>query len=219
MIRPDYEKAATKALEVIRDNSIRSTPITPLPVLKKLEGVKVRSLTDFSEKMKQDRDDVRSLFGRNMDAMTFHVDHPNTKYVVVYSQRLPLYILQRGLARELGHIILHHDGKRLPEDVRMEEAMMFAHHFLTPRPIIHAIQESGIALTIERLGSLTGCYERCLKSIRKLPAVHVSPDLNRQIRDQMHDCLDDFIELEKLIDEDDDLTIADLGTYMDGYEE
>lgn len=218
MIRPDYQKAATKALEIIRDYEIKSTPITPLPVLKKLDGVKVRSLTDFSEKMKQDRDDVRALFGRNMDAMTFHVDHPNTRYVVVYSQRLPLYILQRGLARELGHIVLEHDGKRLPEDVRMEEAMMFAHHFLTPRPVIHAIQDAGILLTVERLGSLTGCYERCLKSIRKLPPVHVSPELNRQIRVQFHDCLDDFIELEKLL-EDDDLTIADFGTYMDGYEE
>lgn len=218
MAKPDYDKSATKALEIIRDYQISHTPITPLPVLKKLAGVKVRTLTDFSEKMKQDRQDVRALFGRNMDAMTFHVDHPSTKYVVVYSQRLPLYILQRGLARELGHIVLCHDGQRLPEDVRMEEAMMFAHHFLTPRPLIKAIQDAGISLTIERLGSLTGCYERCLKSIRKLPAVHVSPDLNRQIREQFHDCLDDFIELEKLL-EDDDLTIADLGNYMNGYED
>ena len=153
-----------------------------------------------------------------MDAMTFHVDHPSIKYVVVYSQRLPFYLLQRGLARELGHIVLEHDGQRLPENIRMEEAQCFAHHFLTPRPIIRTLQEAGINITIERLGSLTGCYERCLKSIRKIPETHVPAELNRQIKAQFSDCLSDFIELEKLMNDDDPL-IADFGTYMDGYEE
>lgn len=219
MIKPDLDNASTKALEVIRDYGIKTTPITPLPVLKSMEGVKVRSLTDFSESMNQDRENVRALFGRNMDAMTFHIDHPKYKYIVVYSQRLPLYILQRALARELGHIVLEHDGQRLPEDVRMAEAHCFAHHFLTPRPIIHTIQSAGILLTIERLGSLTGCYERCLKQIRKIPATHVPASLNREVRDQFHNCLADYIELEKLLGEDDDLTPADFGTYMDGYVE
>ena len=218
MIKPDYDRSATKALEIIRDFHITSTPIIPLPVLKKLEGVEVRSLTDFSEGMHIERENVRALFGKNMDAMTFHVDHPSIKYVVVYSQRLPFYLLQRGLARELGHIVLEHDGQRLPEEVRMEEAQCFAHHFLTPRPIIRILQEAGINITIERLGSLTGCYERCLKSIRKIPETHVPAELNRQIKAQFSECLSDFIELEKLINDDDPL-IADFGTYMDGYEE
>ena len=115
MIRPDYDKAATKALEILLEYGISTTPISPLPVLKKMDGVKVRSLTDFSESLNLKRDSVRVLFGQNMDAMTFHVNHPKIRYVVFYNQRLPLYTLQRGLARELGHIVLEHDGHRLPE--------------------------------------------------------------------------------------------------------
>ena len=218
-MKPDYDKAATKALEIILEYGINTTPISPLPVLKKMEGVKVRSLTDFSESLNLQRDSVRALFGQNMDAMTFHVNHPKIHYVVFYNQRLPFYTLQRGLARELGHIVLEHDGQRLPEDIRMEEAFCFAHHFLSPRPLIHALQESGVPLTVEILGSMTGCYERCLKGIRKIPATHVPAELNRKIREGFQNCITEFIELEKITGEDDDLTLADFGTFMDGYEE
>ena len=219
MTRPDYDKAATKALEIILEYGITTTPISPLPVLKKMAGVKVRSLTDFSESLNLKRDSVRVLFGQNMDAMTFHVNHPKIRYVVFYNQRLPLYTLQRGLARELGHIVLEHDGQRLPEDVRMEEAFCFAHHFLSPRPLIRAVQDAGIQMTVDQLGSMTGCYERCLKGIRRIPATHVPAELNRKVRERFRECITEFIELEKITGEEDDMTPADFGTFMDGYTE
>ena len=88
-MRADYDKAATKALEVIVDNWIHNTPIDPLPVLKKQKGVMVRSLTDLSETAHMTRSFVKASFGKNMDAMTFHIDNQNCQYVVFYNQRLP----------------------------------------------------------------------------------------------------------------------------------
>jgi len=44
---------------------------------------------------------------------------------VVYNQRMPFDIVRKALARELGHIVLGHDGTR-PEEVRNTEAEHFA---------------------------------------------------------------------------------------------
>ena len=89
-----------------------------------------------------------------------------TLYFIAYNQRFPFFLIQRGLARELGHIVLGHDGTR-PEEIRMEEARVFAYHLLCPRPLIRAIQDTGIPITIETLGLITGCYERCLVGMQK----------------------------------------------------
>jgi hypothetical protein len=129
-----------------------------------------------------------------------------------------MYILQRALAREMGHIVLGHDGS-LPEDVRMAEALTFAHHFLCPRPLIHAVQEAGIPLTVEVLGNMTGCYERCLIGMRKTPAAHVPAEMNRQIKAQFSDYVKNFLDYESFLSQTDESMIANFGTYMDGYEE
>ena len=100
----------------------------------------------------------------------------------------------------------------------MEEAFCFAHHFLSPRPVIRTVQQYGVPMTIEVLGSLTGCYERCLKGIRKIPGTHVPAELNRKVKDLFHESLVDFVELEMLTNED-NLPVVDFGTFMDGYEE
>ena len=42
---PDYEAAANKALETLIENKINTTPIIPLPVLKRMPGVGIKSLT------------------------------------------------------------------------------------------------------------------------------------------------------------------------------
>ena len=53
----------------------------------------------------------------------------NTRYLITYNQQLPDYQIRKALARELGHIVLGHDGSR-PEEVRDDEALCFAYHFL-----------------------------------------------------------------------------------------
>ena len=127
-------------------------------------------------------------------------------------------MLQRALARELGHIVLGHDGSR-PEDVRTEEALVFARHLLCPRPVIHALQESGIKLTVEVLGNVTGCYEKCLAGLRKTPGAHIPAIANRIMRGQFADYIDDFIRFQSIIQDEDESPLADFGTYMDNYEE
>lgn len=217
---PDYERAAIKAMEMLIKHHISTAPVDPLPVFKRTPGVLVLSFTELSNQIGIDRDNLLTSFdAENHDAVTsIHYDDGKLRYIVTYNQRLPFYLVQRALARELGHIVLGHDGSR-PEDVRMAEAYCFAHHFLCPRPLLYAVQQSGIPFTVEVLGAMTGCYERCLQGMRKTPAVHVPPELNRQIRDQFADYLTNFLDFESYLTKSDESMLANFGTYMEGYEE
>ena len=217
---PDYLLAATKATETLIKYRIDSAPVSPLPILKRLPGVLVVSYQKMSDDIEQDRQCVISIFGEtNQDAFTsVNLKDGKPFYLVTYNQKLSQVFVQRALARELGHIILGHDGTR-PEDVRNAEAICFANHLLAPRALIHMIQASGLRLTEEVLGSLTGCYHHCLSCMRKIPPVSVSPDLNRLVRDQFKPYFMNFFEFQRYSAHSDGSALADLGTYMDGYEE
>ena len=217
---PDYQRAAIAATEMLIKHNICTAPVDPLPVYKRTRGVLVLSFTEMSGRVGISRDNLLTMFDtESHDAVTStHFEDGTLRYLVTYNQRLPFYLLQRALARELGHIVLGHDGSR-PEEVRMAEAYCFAHHFLCPRPLIHAIQESGIPFTVEVLGAMTGCYERCLQGMRKTPPVHVPAELNRQVRDQFADYIANFVDYETYLSRSDESMLANLGTYMEGYEE
>lgn len=217
---PDYERAATAAAETLIKYGISSAPVSPLPILKKIPGVLVISYADMSADVQQDRCDVMSLFGfHNQDAFTsVSIRDGNPLYVVTYNQQLPLFLVQRALARELGHIVLGHDGSR-PEDVRHEEAKAFANHLLAPRALIHALQAINLRITTELIGNLTGCYDLCLSCMRKLPPVHVPADMNRAVRDQYMPFILNFFNFQRYAAHKDGSALADFGTYMEGYEE
>ena len=212
----EYEKAATLALELIVKNNIRSTPVVPLPILKNMPGVLVLSFTELSGMTDIDRSSLVAMFGPNQDAATMYFNQGKIRYIVAYNQRLPFYMLHRALSRELGHIVLGHDGTR-PEGVRTAEAYCFANHLICPRPLISLIQRAGVTLTTELLQNMTGCDERCLERIRRLPGIYVSPELNRAARDQFKDYVDNLISFQKIIG--DTSRPVDLGNYMNGYEE
>ena len=217
---PDYENAAIKATETLIKFGINSAPVDPLPILKKIPGVLVMSFEDMSKKAQMERKDVLDMFGcDNQDAVTtvFRNDG-GLRYVVTYNRILPASIVDRALARELAHIILGHDGSK-PEDVRNEEARCFAKHLLIPRPLIHAIQATGIRITTEVMNNLTGCNDYCVSCMRKLPPVHVPAELNRAVRDLMLPYVLNFFEYEQHNDHPDGSALADLGNYMEGYEE
>ena len=217
---PDYERAAIKATEMLIKHNISTAPVIPLPIFKRTPGCLVLSFTEMSGRIGIERDRlVASFDAESHDAVTsVHYEDGQLRYLVAYNQRLPFYLLQRALARELGHIVLGHDGSR-PEDVRMAEAYCFAHHFLCPRPLIHAVRESGIPFTVEILGAMTGCYERCLQGMRKTPAVHVPAELNRKVREQFSDYIANFLDFENYLSQSDESMLANFGTFMDGYEE
>lgn len=217
---PDYETAARKAVETLIENNVVSSPVDPIPMLKRIPGVLAVSYADMSDSLGMNRNSLIDALGlQNQDATTSVIeDNGSLKYVVAYNQKLPHYLLQRGIARELGHIVLGHDGSR-PEEVRNEEAKCFAHHLLSPRPLINLVIAAGIRLTKEVLNNLTGCNDRCLGCMRRLPAVHVPAELNRTVRDNFMDYFRNFFEFERSLANSDGSAIADLGTYMEGYEE
>lgn len=216
---PDFQTAAIRAAETLIKYNITAAPIVPIPILKAIPGVKVLSFAEMAYHTGEDRDSIVRSFNEAQDAVTFTKRfNGDLRYFVVYNQRLPFYILQRGLSRELGHIVMQHDGTK-PEDVRTQEALCFALHFMCPRPLIHALMEADITMTIETLGNITGCYERCLAILQGIPATFVPPELNRQIKRQFQPYIDDFVSFQHFLATGDHTPIADFGTFMEGYEE
>ena len=217
---PDYEKAAIKATETLIKYNIGTAPISALPILKNTPGVLVRTFTELSEQSNIDRQEIMDTLGcKNQDAVTtVFIDDDNLKYIVTYNRMLSVGIVNRALARELGHIVLGHDGTR-PEKVRNEEAKCFAHHLLCPRPLIHSLHAAGIRLTTETIGNITGFYDYCLSCIRKQPSVHVPAELNRKVRDQFMPYIRNLFEYQRYASIKDVSALADLGAYMEGYAE
>ena len=217
---PDLLRAATLAAQILIEYDVSTAPVIPIPILKSIPNVIVLSYAEMALNTGLDRSHLlRSFSDENYDAMTFAKEIQGIlKYFVIYNQRLPIYMAQRALARELGHIVLGHDGSR-PVEVRMAEAQTFAYHLICPRAIIQAVRESGLRLTTEVLGNMTGCYERCLAGMRKTPGVRVAAALNRQIRDRFSDYISSYLEYQSIVSASDDSAIADFGTYMDLYED
>ena len=218
-MEPDYQRAAMLATETLIRYNMTAAPVSPIPIIKSLPNVLLIPFADVALNLGEDRDRIIDSFGESQDAVTsVHFSSGGLRYVVAYNQRLPAYLVQRSLARELGHILLQHDGSR-PDDVRYEEAITFARHLICPRPLIRAILDSGIRLTVETLGNITGCYERCLAGLRKTPGVSIPAEMNRQIREQFADYVTDFVRFQPILSREDETPIADFGTYMEGYEE
>jgi hypothetical protein len=217
---PNLERAATAAAKTLIDFNVTSAPVAPLRILKSIPGVLVLSFAEMAEEIGVERKELMSKYdSANKDAFTLVKEiSGKLRYFVGYNLLLPEYLLQRAIARELGHIILGHDGSR-PEDVRMLEAMFFARHLLCPRPLIKAIQDAGIPITVETLGLITGCYERCLIGMQKSHGVHVPKEMNRQIKRQFTPYVENFVDCRSLLTKDDDSMLVNFGTFMDGYEE
>lgn len=217
---PDLQRAATAAAETLIKYRISSAPVAPLHILKSIPNTVVLSFAEMASEMGMDRIALIDQYdSMNRDAFT-HVRTVNGKmlYIVCYNMLLPDYLLQRAIARELGHIVLGHDGSRT-EEARMAEAMFFARHLLCPRPLIKALQDENIPITIETLGILTGCYERCLIGLQKSHGVHVAPELNQMVREQFAAYIANFCECRSIITNDDGSALVNFGSYMDNYEE
>ena len=121
-MKPDFEKAAQKAKE-LREVGVEC----PLQILKSLAHVESASFAAASSRYGINREALLSMFDDgNQDAITMY---RNGSYLVIYNQELPCKTIRYAVARELGHIVMEHDGSR-PEDVRMEEANYFAEQFL-----------------------------------------------------------------------------------------
>ena len=126
-MKPDYERATSKADQIIKQYG----SLCPLTILKKTPGVLVSSYSDTSEETGIDRQSLLTMFGEhNQDAFTTaYVEGCKAKYLVMYNKQLTCQETRFALSRELGHIVLEHDGTK-PEEVRNEEAICFAKRLL-----------------------------------------------------------------------------------------
>ena len=218
-MKPDFDRAATMAMQTILDNQITETPVDSLSILLRQPGVRVMSFTKFASQAGIERHELVPMFGGNQDAATFNLEMiDGVRYVVVYNMRLPFDIVWRGVARELGHIVLGHDGQTRPSDVRLAEAVCFAHHLISPRPILHMIRQS-IPLTMNVLTATTGCSDDCVDELRTIPGAHVPAEINREVRDLFARGIDEYIRFYKASDRKDRSPLVDVGTYMDNYTE
>ena len=213
-MKPDFERAAVKAAETLIINQIKTAPIDPLPILKKIKNVLVLSFSEMSGVTGYDRKDVIGMFGTG-DAFTSYKDG---KYIVAYNMRLAFHLQQRALARELGHIILKHDGSR-PEEIREQEALCFARHFLCPRALMKSLEESPIPLNMHTLCDITGCDDRCVDAMQKIPATFVPPEINRMVKEQFDDYVRNCVDYYDIIKAEDNSPVVDFGSFMDFYEE
>lgn len=215
----DINNVAIKAMETLLKYRVSAAPVLPLYILKHMPGVIVAAFTEMADQDGLDRNTDVILFGaEHQDAVTYVRDGAELRYVVAYNQRLPFYMLQRSLAREIGHIVLRHNIGALDER-QITEAMYFARYLLCPRPLVRAMIESGAQMTIESVGNITGCYGRMLAGIRKTPGAQVPAELNRRVRALFADYIRRFIAYQAIMPVDPDSALADFGTYMDNYEE
>ena len=121
-MKPDYQRAEQKAKELKEAGDD-----CPLQILKKLRNVAAVSFANASARYGISREELISMFDvENQDAITVYRDK---SYLVIYNQELPCKSIRYAVARELGHIVMEHDGSR-PEEVRMEEAHYFAKKYL-----------------------------------------------------------------------------------------
>ena len=217
---PNYELAAKKATEILIRYRVRFAPISPLPILKAMPGVIVISYAELASLARYERDSlIEMIDAGSTDALTLVQEHNGKlRYIVAYNMRAPYYILQYALACQLGHIALLHDGSK-DDDVREAEVECFANYLLFPRPLLKAGTDAGIPPTEGNIGRAMGCFQPCLETIKNTPGIRISGDLNIILKEQFSDYVNNYIEMQETFALIDNSPIADLGTYLDNYEE
>lgn len=125
------------AAETLARYGSSSAPVCPLMMLHRIPGVMVVSYETISGVIGTDRESVLNMFGDpEQDAFTsVNLVNGKKQYLVTYNARLEPELCRRALARELGHIVLGHDGTR-PESVRNMEAEQFADALLSSACVI-----------------------------------------------------------------------------------
>ena len=124
-MEPNYDVASSKAREVLAKYRITSTEEAPLQILKSIPCVLVLSYEEASYRRSENRSELLCMHNNHKAVTYVDVSNGKTKYVVIYNQKIPFSEVRKSLARELGHVVLGHDGT-LPEEIRTAEAIHFA---------------------------------------------------------------------------------------------
>lgn len=128
-MNPNLDKAAVMAIETLRKHNMKENA-DPVDVLKSLPNVLL-----LSSKENMDYIDHLCEFllvDRKQDAFTLsNRKDESVQYIIIYKSDLPTFAIRLALAKELGHVILQHDGTE-SKNVWAEESACFAYHFLCP---------------------------------------------------------------------------------------
>jgi len=116
-MKPNYNKAAVNASE-----TFSKFGSDPMKILQQFPNVLLISFESSDISVDQD---AFTCVGCNDEHL---------KYIVFYNQNTSPVLLRSALARELGHVILEHDGSD-PEEIWTEEANCFAYHFICPTQV------------------------------------------------------------------------------------
>ena len=209
----NYTNAAVAATETLIKNAVTRFPLDPLPILESMSNVMVMSFADLSDSAGISRRELMPLFGKSLDAVT---SFSNGAYIVAYNSILPFSMIQRALARELGHIVLGHKG--YSED-NIAEAMGYAYHLLCPRPLIHSMKATCLRVTTDLVANITGMFDQSIVAMRRIPGTDVPVNLNRFIRNQITPFVTNIFEFCQTTFMNDGSAVADFGSFMDGYKE
>lgn len=215
-MNPEYTAAATKAAETLIKYGINKAPVSPLHILRQMDSVLVVPFAEMCHSGMNELD-IAPLFGRNRDAISsVHTENGQKRFVVAYNNQLPFSITQRALAREMGHVLLHHEQSS-PENTK--EAICFMYHLLCPRALIHAIQATGMRITADLLANMAGIFDQDIIRIRRIPGTSVPSGLNCFVRSQFMPFILNFFDYYQCTMPKDGSAIVDLLKYMDNYEE
>ena len=213
----NYTRAAKKAYDIIIKYGICKSPVSPLPILERMEDVITVSFEELGCISGLDCVELAPIFGKCSDAFTsIRIDNGIKTYVVAYNSLLPFNILQRALAREMGHVVLGHTEISSENEA---EAQCFAQHLLCPRPLIHILQAISMRVTEDLFGNLTGAQNQFLVSMRRTPGVDVPAKINKFVGNMFLPFAVNFYEYYRDVKPYDGSALADFGTYMDNYAE
>ena len=213
----DHEAPAMKAMETLIKHRVTVMPVLPMSILQAMPNVLLVSFTEMADKSGVDRNSMAALFGaQSQDVIGYY---SGGVYYVAYNQRLPYYMLQRAMARELGHIMLRHNDADIPDDAKTKEALYFSRYLLCPRPLLKMLFDEDIPISVETLGNITGLYGRSLAGIRETTGAHVPARMNQIIRAQFAGYVHSIADYMRSMVADNIITQQHFGTFMDNYEE
>lgn len=213
----DFRTPAVKACETLINFGVCKTPVNPLSIFEKMEGVVVLTFDELGKRTGLDCRNISTMFGKYRDAFsTICTKSEKPTRVVAYNDLLPFGILQGALAREIGHIILRHTESNQETET---EAKCFANHLICPRPLINIMRAISVRITEDFVGNLTGTQRQFLVDLRRTPGVDVPAKLNRFVANQFMIFAVNFVEYYRETAPRDWSAVADFGSYMDNYVE
>lgn len=214
----DCTTAATQAARALVKFGISRAPVYPHKVLQQSQSATMVSFADADELERIIRYTRLETF-RQANDMVMSAVHETQNglyhYIFAVNREAPIGKVRLALSVELGHIYMGHQMHR--KDMQ-NDALCFAMHFAFPRALIRLLEERGFKFTKESFQRIFGDCEWSLDMMMAADAVHVSPELNRMVKEQFVPHVD-MLEDTGILGMPAEGPRIELAGYMAGYED